>query len=391
MFRPTPWFAALAAACAAAPDSVPVPPSDAAPRAACDPATAAKDAAALEAMAADEAARGEPLAAVRLLLDAEAARPDDVPLLEALVRTASTERLLPLALLHLRERPDALGRWFTGRVRYLLAIDRAADRALAELDAASADFAAAADLEPAWRDGSEQWIAMCIGAKGNAAFANGDFAAAEQWLLEAARLRPDRVREDLGRGDSVKLGLLRLGDRLMRDFARTERLFRTAAEYVDDDVDLFNNAAVYARDRGTQLERDGDAAGARAMFERSYAAYGRALGLAPHDVRLRNDCALVAIHHLRGDWDRARQLLLDAIADGERTLREDPPARPRERLDLDEAIGDCYENLALGWLQHGDAAAARAAAQASLTHHPGELRAGAQRHLRAAGAKAAGG
>lgn len=380
MHRPALWLSALAAACAAAPR-----PSQSTPA---NPALL--DVAALEAQAAAEVARGAPLAAVQVLLDATAAHPDDEPLLEALVRVAAAEQLLPLALLPLRERRDALGRWFAGRVRYLLAAGQPADRALTTLDAARVDFAAAVDLAPAYRDSSEQWSAMCLGAKGNVAFRQGDLVAAEQWLLAAARARPDCVRTDLGNGDSVKLGLLRLGERVMRDTVRTEHLFRAAVECVGDDVDLLNNAAVYALDRGAQLDRGGDAAAARGMFERSYETYRRALALAPRDVRLRNDCALVVIHHLHRDWDAVKVMLQAAIADGERELDGGGLAMAARR-DLDEAIGDCYENLALGWLDHGEAAAARDAARSSLRHRPGELRVGAQKYLREAEARLAGG
>jgi tetratricopeptide (TPR) repeat protein len=121
------------------------------------------------------------------------------------------------------------------------------------------------------------------------------------------------------------------------------------------------------------------------MFERSYAAYHKALELDPASVRLRNDCALIAIYHLKRDWEASRALLEQAIADGERMLNNHPPENERELRDLDEAIGDCCENLALWQLEHGhDPEAARAAALESLSHYPGAKRAGAQRHLGAA-------
>ncbi|MCC7396642.1 MAG: hypothetical protein IT455_06200 [Planctomycetes bacterium] len=375
----------LAAACAGAP-VFPVPEATTPT----SPVVAA-DAAALEALAVATAARGEAVAAVQLLVDAVAAAPDDVPGLDALVRIAAAEQLLPLALQTLRERQDGLGRWFAGRGRYLLAAGQPFERALTTLDAACRDFVAAAQSEPSFRDSSEQWAAMCIGAKGNVAFRQGDLASAQQWLLEALQRRPDLLTTELGGGDSIKLGLLRLGERVMRDTVRTERLFRAAVTFAGDDLDLLNNAAVYALDRGAQLERGGDAAAAQELFERSYTHYRRAVALAPDDVRLRNDCALVAIHHLHRDREAAMALLQAAIADGERTLRDDPPPTARARRTLDEAIGDCYENLALGWLDAGDAAAARAAALASLQHHPGEQRPGARQHLRAAEAKLSGG
>lgn len=62
------------------------------------------------------------------------------------------------------------------------------------------------------------------------------------------------------------------------------------------------------------------------MYERSYRTYGRAVQLAPHDVRLRNDCALVAIHHLHCDRDRSRALLESAIADGDAMQSSAPRA-----------------------------------------------------------------
>ncbi len=333
----------------------------------------------------------EPVEAVQVYLRAIADRPDDPTLLDALVDTAADQQLLPLALLALRPRDDAFGQWYQGRVRYLLAADLPVDRALRQLDAAKACFTAAMQQQPDYRDSSEQWLAMCLGKQGLVALSGGDLARAEDWLLQSAQLRPERIGVNLGGGDSTRLGLLRLGERTMRDTVRTEAMFRRAAALADNDLDLLNNAAVYARDRGVQLERAGDSAQAQVMFERSYADYQRAVTLAPGDVRLRNDCALIAVHHLHRDWDAAKAMLLAAIADGERTLRDAPPATARERRDLDEAIGDGYENLALWQLERGDAGAALAAAKSSLQHFPGERREGAQQHLRAAEQRLGGG
>jgi len=321
-----------------------------------------------------------------------AARPQalgDEQQLRELVDKASAEKQLPRALAELEPRRDALGLWFQGRVRYLMAEDeRTAGRtteALAQLDTAMSCFQSAEAQNPDYGDSSEQWIAMCLGKKGNIAFGMGDLPHAEAWLLDATRMRPDRIRADLGGGETVKLGLLRVGDKYMRNFAKTEAFFRAAVAAAEPDVDLLNNAAVYARDRGVQLEKAGQHADATRMLERSQATYLRAVALDPRSVRLRNDCALVAIYYLERDWDEARALLEGAIADGEKQLHESPPADARERQDLDEALGDVYENLALWHLKHGqDAAAAQTAARKSLEHYPLEKREGAQRHLEAA-------
>lgn len=309
---------------------------------------------------------------------------DDEQQLRELVEKAAAEKQLPRALAQLEGRHDALGLWFQGRVRYLMAESEPPVQALATLDTAMSCFESSQQQNPAYADTCEQWLAMCLGKKGNIAFAMGDLPSAEDWLLEATRLRPDRIQADLGGGETVKLGLLRFGDRIMRDFGRTEAFFRSAIAAADSDVDLLNNAAVYARDHGTRLERAGKHAEAARMFERSHSTYLRAVALDPSSVRLRNDCALVAIYYLEHDWDESRTLLESAIADGEEQL-EAPPADARARKDLDEALGDAYENLALWHLKHAqDPAAAQAAAQRSLEHFPLEKRAGARRHLEAA-------
>ena len=315
----------------------------------------------------------------------QAAVPDEERVLQDLVEQAAAQKQLPRALAELEPRHDALGLWFQGRVRYLMAESEPPAQALATLDTALACFESSQQKNPAYADTCEQWLAMCLGKKGNIAFGMGDLPNAEAWLLDATRLRPDRIRADLGGGETVKLGLLRVGDKYMRNFAKTEAFFRAAVAAAEPDVDLLNNAAVYARDRGVQLEKAGQHEDSTRMLERSHSTYLRAVALDPRSVRLRNDCALVAIYYLERDWDEARALLEGAIADGEKQLHDSPPTDARELQDLDEALGDCYENLALWHLKHGqDAAAARTAARASLEHYPLEKRAGAQRHLEAA-------
>jgi len=315
--------------------------------------------------------------------------PENQEYLNALVDVAATQARLPLALAALEQRSDATGLWYQGRVLYLMAgVERDEQRtsaALEALDAAMQRFAASMHENAAYRAGCEQWLAMCLGKKGNIAFLADDLPNAEAWLLESTRLCPDRIGEDLGQSETTKLGLLRVGDRIMRDFPRAEAFYRTASDLVGTDLDLLNNAAVFARDRGNQLERAGDALAAAEYYERSYATYLRAVQLDPQNVRLCNDCALIAVHHLDREWELSQQLLDRAIVEGERILATNPPAQERDLQDLDEAVGDAYENLALWHLKHSkDAAAAKAAAMKSLEHHPKQRRAGALRHLEAA-------
>jgi hypothetical protein len=334
---------------------------------------------------------GAPAEAVNVLLRALARHPDDQALLGAAVDTAAAQKQLPLVVDALAARTDATGRWYLGKARFLLAdAERNAGRADGAqqlLDAAREAFTASMQQNADYRDSCEQWLAMCLGKKGTIAYHTNDDANARKWLLEAARLRPDRIGEDLGAGETTKRSLLFLVDRHMKrnDLVAVEAISRAAAAAADGDIDLLNNAGLFARDLGNQLERDGKQEQAREMYEQSYRAYRRAQELEPQNVRLRNDCALIAIYHLERDWEQSRALLDAAIADGEAQLRDDPPADANDRQQLDEAVGDCYENLALWHLKHGkDATAAKAAAQASMRHHPGERRPGARRHLQAA-------
>lgn len=317
--------------------------------------------------------------------------PDDQTLLAAVVDTAGSTGQLGLAVELLSSRRDATGLWYLGKARYWFAdAERQAGRtaeAQRLLDEARTAFAASMQQNADYRDSCEQWIAMVLGKKGNIAFWSDDLRAAETLLLEAARLRPDRIGEDLGLAETTKTGIMRVADKHFRqnDLARVEAIYRAASDAANSDLDLLNNSGLFARDHGNELERAGKRQEAIGMYEQSYKAYRRAQQLDPQNVRLRNDCALIAIYHLERDWELSRQLLDGAIADGERQLRDDPPADPEARQQLDEAVGDCYENLALWHLKHSkDAAAAKAAALQSQRHHPGERRPGARRHLQAA-------
>jgi hypothetical protein len=115
----------------------------------------------------------------------------------------------------------------------------------------------------------------------------------------------------------------------------------------------------------------GDAAAAQKLFERSYTAYERAVQLEPDSVRLRNDLLLMLLYHLKRDMDRVPGVLQASIADGERQLAEDPPTDEAELRNLQEAVGDCFENLGLYYMEFAvDKAKAKANFEKSLTFYP---------------------
>ncbi|HEB53403.1 MAG TPA: hypothetical protein ENI87_09135 [bacterium] len=350
------------------------------------------DADAMKRWAATEQWAGAPAEAVNIYVRAAERNPADFAALDQIVNIAAAQKQLPLAIEALRKRNDAGTVWYLGKAQFYLAAEQRqngkADDAMKTLDAARASFAASMQKNAGYRDSCEQWIAMCIGKQGNIALSVlKDYERAEKLLLEALRLRPDRLNEDLGLLETTKRGILTLVDYYYRknDLKKVEQISRAAAAAATADVDLQNNAGLFARDYGNQLERAGDKAAAAEMYEQSYKAYKRAVQLDPKNVRLRNDTALIAIYHLERDWEFSRKLVEGAIEDGRNTLANDPPEDANQKQQLEEAVGDCYENLALWHLKHSrDGEAAKAAALASQQYYPGARRPGAIRHLRAA-------
>jgi tetratricopeptide (TPR) repeat protein len=79
---------------------------------------------------------------------------------------------------------------------------------------------------------------------------------------------------------------------------------------------------------------------------KSEAAYLAAAALAPQDVRVQNDAAVVMVYHTRRDAPATRALLERAIAQGEVQVQD--PEISAEDLDaLLEALGDAWQNLGL--------------------------------------------
>lgn len=341
---------------------------------------------------ATEAWAGAPAEAVNVYVRAAERAPTDFPLLDQVINTAYAQKQLPLAVEALSKREDAGTVWYRGKAQFYLAQSQRqsgkADDAMATLAAAKASFEQSMQKNAGYTDTCNQWIAMVVGKQGCITLnVNDDRAAAEGLLLQALQMRPDMINQDLGLTETIKRGVLGLVDFYYRknDLKKVEQISRAAADAANSDVDLLNNSGLFARDYGNILERQGDKAAADEMYEQSYKAYTRAQQLDPANVRLRNDCALIAIYHLERDWDLVKGLLDAAIKDGDDTLQNDPPDNEAQKQQLAEAVGDCYENLALWHLKHSkDAAAAKDAATKSQGYYPGARRPGARRHLREA-------
>jgi len=326
---------------------------------------------------------GAPAQALEVAVRAAAAASPATEVLDQAVTLASqlgqSERLVAA----LEGSADPTKRWYLGRALFQRAQEQWAGdpaAALASLEASRAAFAAARAGNPAYADSCDQWIALGLGSKGVMLLGAGQTEAAEAALLESLRLRPDCAANDLGGGNSTKRGLLVLGGKYQDDLVKLEALMRAAGTAAPDDVDFANNHGLAARDLGTQLERSGDKDAASAMYEAGFASYQRAAARDLRNVRLRNDCALMLIYHLHRDLEQALATLESARDDGLRRLRDEPPTTAQERQDLEEAVGDCIENIGYYHEHHTkDAAKAIAAYEQCLQFHPKDRRAAAGR------------
>lgn len=208
-----------------------------------------------------------------------------------------------------------------------------------------------------------------------------------EWLIEG------QVRSAID-------GLFFIGDqhRQLGEWESAAQVFQTLERLQPGDVNWANNAGFFARDAAVALEAEGrdmcalahgnlrDArraeevralAGieptmepaanpeidrnllmhvanerfrrARLLAEESYASYLHAAELAPTDVRIINDTALIQVYYLHTDLARAEAFLKRAISmgaaqlndakTGATTLTED------ELFALTEAFGDAYQNM----------------------------------------------
>lgn len=325
--------------------------------------------------------------AMGILRVALAQQPESTFLLDQLVETAAAQEQLVAAVEALADRSDAPAQWYRGKARFLNSQQEWRNgkpaEALQTLDLAIADFEAAKQLEASYATSCDEWLAYCLGCRGVIRLGQDDSGRAAKDFLAAAKRAPTALANDLGNGYTIKRGILTLGGRFMsaNDLGRAEALFRRATEAAPEDPDFANNHGLFARDHGVGLEQSGKEQEAAAMFEASYASYTRAAELQPENVRFINDRALLLIYHLHRDLDQAHELLQQAIALGEKRMAESPPEDPAARRDLEESIGDCYQNLGVYQELHGDdPVAAEASYRKSLEFYPHGMR-DSSRHL----------
>ncbi|MCE9595211.1 MAG: hypothetical protein K8S98_13575 [Planctomycetes bacterium] len=302
----------------------------------------------------------------------------------------------------------ARARFDLGLARFELALAHLDATTVPEFETAQREFRAAREADASLETDGLGWQAMCRAGIGWSKLAASDLAGARAAFESMESLFAGGMRWRIeGRLRSGVEGLEAVGAAFQRSNALADaaECFDRLAEYEPTEMRFANNAGFFNRDLAVQiagtaddleraargeiqdpsrlaelrvaagLAREGavDAAAKRAFehaaqqardaagrfFEKSFAAYEKALALAPDDVRLQNDTALMLVYYLHRDWDRARSLLETAIEQGEKQLA-DTTLADDARSALQNAWGDAHENFGVLALEHDrDAAAAR--------------------------------
>jgi len=329
----------------------------------------------------------------------------------------------------------AAGRWQLALAHFQLALAgyRHDPPALdpAPFTSAEAEFRGLRERAPAFAQAALGYEVVCRLARGWCAFHGNDLAGAEREFLAMNELTPRGIEWNLpGELESGIQGLFLVADAHSKDDnLAAGTVFEELLALQPGEVLWANNAGFSLREASTGLEHAGDAfcraargeekneealarlrkrAGldkvapgsaeevaafrraaderferARPIMERSWKAYEVAAALAPEDVRIVNDAALVLVYYLRRDLDRAEQMLLRCVEMGApqveakkaalaaETAPERAEALKSELELLTEAWGDAHQNLGvLAWYYREDAEAARRWLEKSLDIWP---------------------
>jgi tetratricopeptide (TPR) repeat protein len=250
------------------------------------------------------------------------------------------------------------------------------------LNRAEDSFLNAMALEASYQSSCQDWLHLIRTARGWVFWMQNlidDAASAFLTALEAdpGRLEPEPTSESLRLGINSVEGYFFQEGRLDKIRAFHGRLFKT----FQDNPDWTNNYAFACRDLGVLRAQQGKPDDATLLFKESWAAYSRTVELSPNDTRLVNDRALISVYYLDEHWDEAEQELHRAIQLGAQEQSQMPADVPeQERQNLDEAIGDAWENLAyLDVVRRKRPDRADEYLAQALKHYPFENRDGVQR------------
>lgn len=340
--------------------------------------------------------------------------PDDAGLLERLARVTREDGGSPAVIAafndYVTANPSiALGHRYLAEERFDVALadllDGKADpQAFTE---AEASFRRCRELDPAETAPCLTYEVVCRNARGRAYFEADDLEAAEREFLSMNELFERGIEWSYpGKLEDGIHGLFLVGDqyRNREDWLAAGEVFEELTELQPDQSLWANNAGFFLREAAYDMEKEGQrfcraahgalkdptalaelrrlagidpalagrpeelelflSAGnermerARSIMERSSRAYDRAAALAPDDVRIVNDTALVLVYYLHRDLDRAEELLRSCLERGAEQLaalearKANAELSDDERRDLEdevyalkEAVGDAHQNL----------------------------------------------
>lgn len=301
--------------------------------------------------------------------------------------------------LHARHPGSAYAPWRAGVERFELGLAALANSAAAveSLTRAEQLFAASRKLQPDFTQSCLGYEVICRAGIGWAELAAGALERAERAFLSMEELFPGGLEWQIeGRVQSGVIGLQYVADRALRsgaDYlggfeigaaARAAQIYARLHAYRPSDGDIANNCGFFHREWGVGMVfksreyaaqaaqasdpavRDLDAAlagqaaeAARSILRACRDAYLDSARLAPADVRVVNDAALILVYHFPSQHELAEQLLMQCVALGAQQ-KDDPDLGDGERSTLLEAWGDAHQNLGvLELLVRGNPAKAR--------------------------------
>ena len=259
---------------------------------------------------------------------------------------------------------------------------------------AEEEFRAAGAAQPDYAEESSGYEVVCRAGIGWANYQDDELEAAEaafrsmdevverglEWKLEG------RVLSGI---DGLHLVGTRYNDR--EEWLAAARTYEYLHAYQPDVAVWANNTGFFYRDAAVELELQGKRlcaatrgqplepdeaaalgfgigadprilvekanellAQARELMQRSWAGYQDAARLAPEDVRIVNDAALVLVYYLHTDLDLAERMLRSCLEMGEKQLA-DESLEEDARWELKNAWGDAYQNLGVLCAVHKNA------------------------------------
>jgi len=250
------------------------------------------------------------------------------------------------------------------------------------LDRAEECFLSSMALNESYRETCLQWLHVVRTGRGWSRWEEGQVAdAAEAFLLaleaDATRVEKEPTARTLSLGIYSVVGNAFQENRLKDAHAMLVRIFAVHK----DNPDWTNNLGFASRDLGVSALENSQNEKSAEFFQTSWQAYSRTVELSPDDVRLVNDRALIAVYYLNEHHELAEKELHRAIQMGDQQLAEQSDTMShQEKQNLDEAIGDAWENLAyLDVMRRQRMDRAETFLQKSASHYPFERRSGVLR------------